>query len=127
MPKEVIVPGNVHPARGFSHAIKVGNTIYVAGQAGLDEEGNVVTKGDVVAQTERAYENLKRVLEAAGAAITDIVKLNIYTTDLEGFMKTGEVRRKYFGKHFPAATAVQIVKLSPPESMVEIDAIAIVD
>ena len=125
--KEIIVPIDVHPARGFSHAVKVGNTIYVAGQAGLDENGNVVAQGDVVAQTERAYENLKRVLEAAGAAITDIVKLDIYTTDFEGFRGTGEVRRKYFGKHFPAAIAVGVEKLGPAGSMVEIGAIAIVN
>ena len=67
MPKEVIIPKNVHPTRGYSHAYKCGNTIYVAGQIGWDEEGKLVGEGDVVTQTERAYENLKRVLEAAGA------------------------------------------------------------
>ena len=127
MPKEIIVPENVHPARGYSHAIKVGNTIYVAGQVALDEKGSLVGEGDVAAQTERAYENLKRVLEAAGAAITDIVRLNIYTMDFDGFMKTGEIRRKYFGKHFPASAVIGIDKLGPQGCLVEVEAVAVVD
>jgi len=127
MPKEVIVPENVHRPRGYSHAIKVGNTIYVAGQVGLDENGNLVGEGDVVAQAERAYENLKRVLEAAGAAMTDIVRLDIYTTDLDGFMRTGEIQRKYLGKPYPAMVLIGIDKLGDPGSMVEIEAIAVVD
>ncbi|MFC2033048.1 RidA family protein [Chloroflexota bacterium] len=127
MVKEVIVPENVMPARGFSHAIKAGNTIYVAGQTATDEEGNIVGKGDIVAQTDRAYENIKRILEAAGASITDIVMLNMYCTDMDGFAKTGEARKKHFGKHFPAATVVQIDRLLLPDAMIEIEAIAVLD
>lgn len=127
MPKEVITPKNVYQARGFSHAIKVGNIIYVAGQPGLDENSQPVAPGDIVAQTERAYENLKRVLEEAGASLTDIVKMDIYVTDINAFGKTREVRRRYFGSHYPASTAVQVDKLIPEGSMVEISAIAVVD
>ncbi len=127
MVAEIIVPENVVKARGFSHAIKVGNTIYVSGQTATDEEGNIIGKGDIVAQTERAYENIKRVLETAGASITDIVMLNIYSLDLDGFTRTGEARKKYFGKHFPAATAVQVNSLLLPDALIEIEAIAVVD
>ena len=127
MAKEVIVPENVARARGFSHAIKVGNTIYVAGQAATDEDGNIIGKGDIVAQTERTYENIKRVLETAGANLTDIVMLNIYCTDLDSFAKTGEVRKKYFGKHFPAATIIQIDRLLLPDLLIEVEAIAVLD
>ena len=127
MAKEVIVPENVVRARGFSHAIKVGTTIYIAGQTATDEEGNIIGKGDIVTQTDRAYENIKRVLEAAGANITDIVMLNIYCTDLDGFTQTGEARKKHFGKHFPAATAVQINRLLLPDALIEVEAIAVLD
>ncbi len=127
MVKEVIVPPNVLKARGFSHAIKVGNTIYVAGQTATDEEGNIIGKGDVIAQTERAYENIKRVLEAAGARMTDIVMLKIYCRDLDGFVKTREARKKYFGNHFPAATVVKIDRLLLPDALIEVEAIAVVD
>lgn len=125
--KEVIVPKNIERARGFSHAIKVGKTIYVAGQTGTNEEGEIISKGDIVAQTERTYENIKRVLEAAGASITDIVYMCIYCRDLDGFKNTGEARKKYFGKHFPAATVVQVVRLLNPEALIEIDVIAEID
>ena len=127
MPKEVIIPKNVHRTRGYSHAFKCGNTIYVAGQIAWDEEGKLVGEGDVVAQTERAYENLKRVLEAAGASISDIVMMNIYTLDLEGFNKTGEIRRKYFGKHFPATTVLIVAGLDEPGTLIEVETIAVVD
>ena len=127
MPKEIIVPKNVHRPRGYSHAIKCGNTIYVAGQIAFDEEGKLVGEGDVVAQTERAYENLKRVLAAAGASITDIVMMRINTLDLEGFHKTAEVRRKYFDKHFPATTVIVIEGLDEPGVLIEVEAIAVVD
>ena len=125
--KEVIVPENVMQARGFSHAIKAGNTIYIAGQTATDEEGNIIGGGDIVAQTDRTYENIKRVLEAAGASITDIVMLKIYCRDLDGFTGTGEARKKHFGKHFPAATAVQIDRLLRPEALIEVEAIAVLD
>ena len=127
MPKEVIIPKNVHRTRGYSHAFKCGNTIYVAGQIAFDEEGKLVGEGDVVAQTELAYENLKRVLEAAGASISDIVMMNIYTLDLDGFNKTGEIRRKYFGKHFPATTLLIVAGLDEPGTLIEVEAIAVVD
>ena len=127
MPKEVIIPKNVHRTRGYSHAYKCGNTIYVAGQIGWDEKGKLVGEGDVVAQTERAYENLKRVLEAAGASISDIVMMRIYTMDLEGFNKTAEIRRQYFDKHFPATTLIVVEGLDEPGTLIEVEAIVVVD
>ena len=127
MPKEIIVPENVYPVKGYSHAVKVGNTIYVAGQIALDEEGNLVGEGDVVAQTECDYENLKRILEAAGASMSDVVSMRIYTVDLEGFKKTGEIRRKYFGNHRPAMTAIGITELYNPGYLIEVEAIAVLD
>ena len=122
---EIITPGNVSRPRGFSHAIKVGGIIYVSGQTAVDGEGNTVGTGDMTVQTECAYENLKRVLEAAGAAISDIIKLNIYCTDLDSFAKTGEARRKYFGSHFPVSTAVEVKRLMNPDWLIEVEAVAV--
>ena len=127
MAKEIITPPNVYRPRGYSHAFKCGNTIYIAGQVAFDQEGKLVGEGDVVAQTAVAYENLKRVLEAAGAAMSDIVLMRIYTLDLEGFNNTGELRRKYFGKHFPATTLLVVEGLDEPGTLIEVEAIAVVD
>ena len=126
MAKHAIVPAGVHRARGYSHAIKAGNTVYVAGQIGLDESGNVVGK-DIVSQLTQAYENMKRVLEAAGSKMTDVVKLNFYCHNAEDLRLTGDVRKKYFGDHKPASTAVTVAKLGVPGTIVEVEAIAVID
>lgn len=126
--KEVINPSNVHWPLGYSHVVKAGNTVYVSGQLPLDQEGNIVGKGDIAAQTEQTYANLKRCLEAAGASINDIVRLGIYVTDVEAFDKnTREIRKKYFGKYRPATTGIQISRLYFPEAMIEVEATAIID
>jgi len=126
MPKEIIAPKNVHEARGYAHAIKAGNTIYVAGQVGYDEEGKLVGP-DGASQSERALTNLKRVLEAAGASMQDIVMLRIYTTDVPGFDKTAKFRKELFGGYHPPATLIVVKGLYGPGTVVEIEAIAVVD
>lgn len=126
--KKVITPKNVHRPFGYAHAIQTGNTIYVSGQIPLDIEGNVVGKNDIAAQTQQAYENLKRVLEAAGAAMTDIVMLNIYCRDVDDFdKKTRPLRKKYLGNYYPAITAVQVSRLYRPDFLIEIEAVAVID
>lgn len=123
--KKVITPKNVHRPFGYSHAIQIDNTIYVSGQIPLDIDGNVVGKNDMAVQTEQAYENLKRVLEEAGAEMTDIVMLNIYCTDIDEFdKKTRPARKKYFGDYYPAVTAVQVSRLYRPDYLIEVEAVA---
>lgn len=126
MLKQAINPANVHKARGYSHAIKAGNTIYVAGQIALDEAGNVVGN-DMVTQIDQLYENMRRVLAAAGAQMSDVVKLNFYCLNTDDLRLTGDIRKKYFGQHRPASTAVQIAKLGVPGTVVEVEAIAVID
>jgi len=127
MAKDIIAPENVHQARGYSHAIKVGNTIYVSGQIGMDLEGNIVD-GDCAAQVNQAFENMKRVLEVAGATMQDVVKLNYYFVNIaEDLHKIGDAYRQYFGRHYPAATVVQVGSLAYPGLLLEVEAIAVVD
>ncbi len=124
MPKEFIAPANVHKARGFSHAIKAGNTVYVAGQGGIDVNGQVVP--GIEAQIDLAFENIRRVLESAGARMTDVVRLNYYFVDIQDLAKIGDAYRKHFGKHFPASTALQIGALAIPGMRVEVEATAVI-
>jgi reactive intermediate/imine deaminase len=127
MAKEIIAPENVHKARGYAHAIKVGNTIYVAGQTGMDHEGNIIG-GDCSAHAFQAFENMKRVLEAAGATMADVVKLNYYFTNIaDDLPKIGDAYRQYFGRQHPAATAVQVGGLAFPGMLLEVEAIAVTD
>ncbi|MEE9557569.1 MAG: RidA family protein [Candidatus Adiutricales bacterium] len=124
--REVINPKNVHWPFGFSHIVKLGDTVYISGQLPLDQDGNIVGKGDMVVQTEKTYENLKKCLETVGATMHDIVMLRIFVTNLEEFQKTGDIRKKYFGKYRPATTGLEISQLYFPDAMIEVEATAVI-
>jgi len=109
----------------FSQAIQVGNTIYLSGQVALDPDGNVVGKGDMKAQTRQAWENIKAVLEAAGASLNDVVKITQFITDMSRFMETQEARKKYFKDYAPASTTVEIKSLAFPDLLIEIEVVAV--
>ncbi len=126
MTKEIIIPANVHQSRGYSHAIKTGNTVYISGQVGMGEDSKVVV-GGFEAQAKQALENLKGVLEASGASFKDIVKLNTYVTTMEFMAAYREQRRGYFGDHYPASTLVQVAGLALPEFLIEIEAVAVIE
>ena len=99
---------------GYSHAyeVKSGRVLFIAGQVAKDGAGQVVGRGDLVAQFRQVCENLSAVVTTAGGAMTDIVKLTIYVLDANDYKKRvreiGGVYREYFGKHFPAMTLVGV-------------------
>jgi reactive intermediate/imine deaminase len=125
MTKEIITPSNVHQTKGYAHAIKVGNTIYCAGQVGMREDGQLIEGFE--GQAKQAFENLKRVLQAAGANLSDVVKTITYVKTMESMSDYREVRKSYFGDHHPAATLIQVAGLARPELLIEIEAIAVVE
>ncbi|MFN8532768.1 MAG: RidA family protein [Dehalococcoidia bacterium] len=127
MPKQVIVPEDVFPAVGYSHAYRVGNTIYCAGQVGVAVDRTLVGKGDMEAQCVQTFENLKRVLAAAGATMADVVKTTVYITDLANLAGLSKVRPRYLPDPGPAGTLVVVKSLASPDYLVEIEAIAVVD
>ena len=117
-----------HPA--YTHVVTVSGTgkmVFVAGQLARDANGNCVGKGDMRAQIQQVGENIKACLEAAGAALADIVKTNTYVTDYPEFAKHPDMRMRYFGPATPTSTTVQISRLADPDTMVEIEAIAVID
>jgi reactive intermediate/imine deaminase len=124
MQKKIIKTKNAPAAIGtYSQAILVDKTLYLSGQIPLDpENGNLVT-GDIKRQIRRVFENLKAVCEAADADLQNIVKLNVYLTDLSYFEKVNEVMAEYFNKPYPARAAVGVRQL-PKNSEVEMDAVA---
>jgi len=124
--KEIIAPDTVHRATNYSHAVKVGNTIYVSGQVALDRDGRLVGKGDIEAQAVQVFENLRAVLAAAGASLDDVVKLTTYATHFSYRPKITEVRSRYF-QQVPASTFVVVTSLADPDLLVEIEAIAVTD
>ncbi len=125
--REVINPKNVHWPFGFSHVVKVGDTVWVSGQLPMDQDGNIVGEGDMAMQTEKTYENLQKCLESVGATLRDIVMLGIYVTDLDEFAsKTAEIRKKYFGKYRPATTGIEVSRFYFPDAMIEVEATAVI-
>ena len=113
----------------LAQAIRVGGSIFLSGQCALDENGNVVGKGDLKAQARQCFENMAVVLARAGAKLTDVVRLTTYfTADLSDMATTKaywEVRRQYFGNHRLASTGVQVKALIYPALLLEVDAIAV--
>jgi reactive intermediate/imine deaminase len=112
---------------GYTHVVEVAGaarTVYIAGQVAFDNNGQVVGKGDMKAQTEQVYKNLETALAAAGASFKDVVKMNTYVTDMSQAQVTRDVRARYFGETLPASTLVQVVALARPELMIEIEVIA---
>ena len=130
MPKEVIRTELApHPLGDYSQAWTVtgAKLIFLAGQVSVDMAGNPVGVGDVAIQTRTVLDNLKMVLEGAGANLRDVIKLNIYVTNMAEYRgRTQEIRREYFPQDFPSSTLVEVKSLALPEFMVEIEAIAAV-
>ena len=129
MPREIIQPRGVwDPRPRFAQVTKIGNQVYVAGQTAMDEKGNVIGKGDIEAQTRQVFENLQKCLEAAGAGFDQVVKLNIYSTDLDAHLATiANFRKKYFPGEPVASTTVQVPRLVHADWLLEIEAIAILE
>jgi 2-iminobutanoate/2-iminopropanoate deaminase len=115
------------PAGVFSAGVKVraGQLIFVSGQVARNAAGETVGRGDIRAQTRQALENVKAVLEAAGATMDDIVKVTVFVTDVRHLAAIHEVRAEYFRKDYPASTLVEVKSLVSPELMIEIEAIAV--
>ena len=120
-------PATLSTPPGYTHVVEVrgGRTIYISGQVPLDQAGNVVGQGDFAAQTTQVFENLKHALAAAGATFDNVVKNNMYVTDMSNIQTLREIRLKYYGKNAPASTLVEISKLARPEFMIEIEVIAV--
>ena len=120
-------PPTVSTPRGYSHAVVVsgGKTIYLSGQISLDRTGKLVGEGNLKAQAQQVFENLKAVLEAAGATFADVVKFGIYMLDASQVQVVRDVRDTFINAQAPpASTLVEVKRLVREEFLLEIDAIA---
>ncbi|MDR0775878.1 MAG: RidA family protein [Azonexus sp.] len=122
MAKTIIATPNAPAAIGtYSQAVRVGDTMYLSGQIGLDPATMQMVDG-IDGQIVRVFENLKAVADAAGGTLADVVKLNVFLTDLGHFAKVNEVMARYFSEPFPARAAVGVKEL-PRGALVEADAV----
>jgi enamine deaminase RidA (YjgF/YER057c/UK114 family) len=130
MTTERINPAELARPSGFSHAVAAtGRLVFLAGQTGVDRDGNVAD-GGVVPQFERALTSLLTALGAAGGLPSDLVSLTIYLTDMADYQaharEIGAVWRRLAGTEYPAMAAVGVTRLWRPELLVEIQGIAVV-
>lgn len=107
----------------YSQAVQAGDTVYLSGQIGLIPQSMTLEDG-IDAQIARVFENLKAVAEAAGGHLSDIVKINIYLTDMANFAKVNEVMARYFGQPYPARAAVGVKEL-PRGALIEADGVLV--
>ncbi|TAM66263.1 MAG: RidA family protein [Microbacteriaceae bacterium] len=110
----------------ISLGIRVGGLLFLSGQAAVDELGNTVGGDDFEAQARQAFANLSKVLSAAGAGLSDVVKVTFMVTDMAANLDSViRLRGEYFSRPFPADTLLEVSSLARPDWLVEIDAIAI--
>lgn len=122
MSRSIISTPNAPAAIGtYSQAVKVGSTVYLSGQIPLDPATMQLVDG-IEAQIKRVFDNLSAVAQAAGGSLNDVVKLNIFLTDLSHFAKVNEIMATYFQAPYPARAAIGVAAL-PRGSQVEMDAI----
>ena len=108
----------------YSQAVKVGGTVYLSGQIPLVPETMELVPGDMPAQIRRVFDNLQAVAEAAGGTLADIVKLNVFLTDLGNFPLINQIMAEYFQEPYPARAAVGVAAL-PKGAAVEMDAVLV--
>ncbi len=124
--KKSIIKTTAAPAAigTYSQAVRTDNTIYLSGQIALDPVGGQLIAGDVRAQIERVFGNLAAVARAGGGTLADVVKLNVYLTDLGNFPAVNEIMARHFREPYPARAAVGVAAL-PRGAAVEMDAVMV--
>jgi reactive intermediate/imine deaminase len=127
MAKEIIKTDKAPQAIGtYSQAVKVDNTVYLSGQIPLVPESMEMVDGDMQAQIRRVFDNLRAVAQAAGGDLKDVVKLNVFLTDLANFPTVNETMAEYFTEPYPARAAIGVAAL-PKGAGVEMDAVLVID
>jgi enamine deaminase RidA (YjgF/YER057c/UK114 family) len=131
MTKEIINPPELAKPVGFNHGIVTsgGRLLFLAGQDASDAEGRIVAPGDVVGQLHQVLLNLKAVAEAAGGTMQNIVKLNIYVRDRDGYVShlkaLGRVFRNHFGHYYPTMALFEVSRLFQDDALIELEGIAV--
>ncbi|MBL1292509.1 MAG: RidA family protein [Thiotrichales bacterium] len=123
MERQIIATDKAPAAIGtYSQAVRVGNEVYMSGQIPLIPETMKMVEGDIEAQITQVFDNLKAVAQAAGGDLVDVVKLNVFLTDLANFPVVNEVMARYFHQPYPARAAIGVAAL-PKDAGVEMDAV----
>jgi 2-iminobutanoate/2-iminopropanoate deaminase len=124
---EIAKEGTFSGPLAFANGVQVegGKLLFVSGQLAFDDRMQIIGKGDMGAQTRQVLENIKKALTAAGATFKDIIRVQVFVTDLTDFRAVHDVRLEYFDPdHLPASTLIQVAGLAHADALIEIDAVA---
>jgi reactive intermediate/imine deaminase len=122
--EEIRVPELGEPLGHYTDAVRLGDVLFVSGCVPTDGEGKVVGGNDVVAQARKTFENVGKILAAAGASFADVAKVTVYLTDVDDRAKINPVRQEVFGAAKPASTLIEVSRLAIPGIKIEVEAIA---
>jgi reactive intermediate/imine deaminase len=129
MPKQQISSEHIsRPSGHFSQATMIeaqGRMVFISGMTSRRPDGSIAGIGDIEAQTRQVCENLKAAVEAAGGTLDDICRVDVYVRNMEHFDAIHKVRREYFKPPAPASTMVEVSKMTSPDYLIEISAIAV--
>ena len=123
--EEYRVEGMSDPISHYADAVRAGELLFVSGVVPVDADGRLVGGDDVVAQAEAVFENMRRVLAAAGAGPGDVVKVTVFLTDVDDRPRINPVRQAFFGETRPASTLVEVSRLAIPGAKLEVEAVAL--
>lgn len=121
--QELTVPGLAPPVSHYCDAVRFGDLLFISGLVGVDADGKIVGEGDAARQTRQIFDNMKKLLDAAGASFADVLKVTVFLTDIDDRPRINPVRQEYFGAARPASTLVEVSRLVRPDFLVEIEAV----
>ena len=131
MPKtQIVSPKLRQPSGHFSHATMIearGRLVFISGMTARRADGTIAGIGDIEAQTRQVCENVKSAVEQAGGSLDDICRVDVFVRNMEHFDQIHKVRRDYFKPPAPASTMVEVCKMTSPEYLIEMSAIAVIE
>lgn len=120
-PEYFLLRPEVEKAYGYSHAVKIGNDIKISGAVSMDDEGNPTAIGDLGQQMKNCYADLEKILKHYGCTFDDVVKEDIFTTNMPLFLENAAYRAEIYTKQFPTGSWLGVKELAIPEFMIEIE------
>ncbi len=120
-PEYFLLRPEVEKAYGYSHAVKIGNSIKISGAVSMDDEGNPTAVGDLEQQMKNCYADLEKILQHFDCTFDDVVVENIFTTNMPMFLEKAAYRGEIYKNHFPTGSWLGVKELAIPEFMIEIE------
>ncbi|WP_282030662.1 RidA family protein [Winogradskyella eximia] len=121
IPEYFLLRPEVEKAYGYSHAVKIGNSIKISGAVSMDDEGNPTAVGDLAQQMKNCYADLEKILKHYGCTFDDVVKEDVFTTDMSKFLEAAAYRTEIYKTQFPTGSWLGVTELAVPEFMIEIE------